>query len=76
MRTIIEEKRQEKLEHALQQTQNQRRANASRPISDRTLRLMEDIVAADIAYDRKHRICYDDKPTIFRRIINKLRRAA
>jgi hypothetical protein len=74
---MIEEIGMMKTEHARQQLENQRRSHfTAKPLSDRTLRLMEDIVAADIAYDRKHRICYDDKPGIVRRIINRLRRAA
>lgn len=76
MRTIIEEIGIMKTERARQHVERQRNSNFCKPLSDRTLRLMEDIVAADIAYDRKHRICYDDKPGIVRRIINRLRRAA
>ena len=60
MKTIIEEKRQEKLEQAILRTERQRRLNFIKPLSDRTLNLMEDIVAADIEYDLKHGITYED----------------
>jgi hypothetical protein len=62
--TIIEEIRKQKLERAIKLVNQQRMADISRGISQRTLTLMEVIVAADIEHDRKHRINYgEDDPS-------------
>ena len=59
--TIVEQIRRKKMRHALQQVERQRAGgHYHREFSARTLRLMKDIVDADIAYDIKHGIDYDD----------------
>jgi hypothetical protein len=53
--TIIQEMRLAKAMHRVEQS---RRSGYFKPVSNLTLNLMEDIVKADIQYDRKHRIDY------------------
>lgn len=54
--TIIEDMRLKKAMHRVEQA---RRSGYFKPISDRTLNLMESIVAADIQYDIDNGICYE-----------------